>query len=429
VEQGDLCRLLSGGVLAPTGGRPAGKPQWADVQRYVEELRRRSVFPAEPPLPYEWLDIGPGYCYGPAFGHFDLVHQVLDVAADQPELARRQLLNELSLQRGDGTIPFLWMGENPARAWLPPGLPLAERLRMSGTFPPLWPVGVEACLAVRADEELLATAHRALCRLLAWFDAHRRAPGGGFFYEDIRGGGRWESGMDQSIRFVDPPAAPAACVDATSHVYWCRAFAGAWAGRLGQDAGPHQEAMAGLRRVVRRDLFCQETGWFHDAWTVADPARRHLAFEGIWPMVAGAADADQAAAALTGSLLHPGRFDTPHPIATVAPCDDAFELRMWRGCAWNSMTLWAAEACLKYGRADGAAELLGKALDDTAAQFARTGTVWEFYHPFGGQPEALIRKPGRAIEGPCRDYLGHNPLSAMARVWAAATNGAGVSAA
>lgn len=417
----DLCCLLSAGVLSP--GPPAAKPGWAGVLRYVRDLGRRCLRPPEPPLEYEWLDIGPGYCYGPAFGHFDLVHMVLEIAADAPETARRQMLNQLSLQRADGAIPFLWMGENPARFWLPPGTPPADRLRTGGTFPPLWPVGVEACLMLRPDERLLETACDALERLLAWFDANRRLPEGGYFYEDARGGGRWESGMDQGVRFADAPREPAACVDATSHVLWCRRFAATWAGRLGRDAGRHEEETEALREFVRRSLFRGETGWFHDAWAADDPARRRMAFEGMWPVAVGAAAEDQAKAAIE-SLLDPGRFNTPHPIATVARSDPAFDLRMWRGPAWNSMTLWAAEACLRYGRPDAARELVGKALDDTAAHFERTGTVWEFYHPFGGEPESLARKPGRAQDGPCHDYFGHNPLTAMARVRAGAESAA-----
>jgi glycogen debranching enzyme len=412
----DLCCLLSAGVLAP--GEPAIKPGWADVLRYVLALRQRCLCPAEPPLRHAWLNIGPGYCYGPAFGHFDLVHEVLDLAADAPDVARHQMLNLLSLQREDGTLPFVWMGENAARTWLPPGTPMAQRLKRTGTYPPLWPVGVEACLALRADEQLLSTAYKALCRQLAWFDARRSVPGGGYFYEDFLGTQKWESGMDQGIRSADPPKQLAACVDATSHVFWCRRFAAAWARRLGQDAGPHEEAVAALGAVIQRALFCEDTAWFHDAWTVNDPARRHLAFEGMWPLVVGAASVEQAEAALTRSLLNAERFNTPHPIATVARSDPAFEARMWRGPAWNSMTLWAAEACLRCGRPDGARELLEKALDRTAAQFARTGTVWEFYHPLGGEPEGLVRKPDRGIKGPCRDYYGHNPLHAMARAWA-----------
>ena len=211
----DLCCLLSAGVL--TAGPPAGKPEWRPAMDYVTELRQRSIFPAEPPLPYDWLDIVPGYVAGPAFGHIDLAHQILDFVPDDPELARRQLLNQLALQRPDGSIAFLYLRDNPHRFWQPYGLPVSERLRGTDTFPPFWPVAVEACL--------------------------------------------------------------------------------------------------------------------------------------------------------------------------------------------------------RYGRPDGARELLEKALDCTAAQFARTGTVWEFHHPEGGNPEDLVRKPGRAIKGPCSDYLGHNPLHAMAGVW------------
>jgi neutral trehalase len=137
----------------------------------------------------------------------------------------------------------------------------------------------------------------------------------------------------------------------------------------------------------------------------------------MWPLAVGAASDAQAERALTGSLLNPERFNTPHPVATVARGDPAFSRRMWQGPAWNSMTLWACEGCLRYGRADGARELLEKSLDCTARQFARTGTVWEFYDSLGGEPESLERKSYTPFHRPCRDYLGHNPLHAMARLW------------
>ena len=423
MNTGSLCCLLTTGVLTP--GRPAGGAAWTGALRYVTELRRRSIFPAEPPMPYDWLDIGPGYCYGPAFGHIDLAHQILDFVPDDPELARRQLLNQLALQRLDGSIAFLYLRSNPARFWQPEDLPVDERLRGTDTFPPFWPVAVEACLACRVDDELLTKSYDALARMLQWFDAERKASDGGYFYADVLGPDRGDSGMDHSIRFLKCPPVPAGCVDACSHVYLCLVLAAAWAQRLGEDHGRYERAREDLGRYIQQHLFCEETAWFHDSWTVADPSQRHLSFEGMWPMVVGAATPDQADAALRKNLLNPERFNTPHPIATVARCDPAFELRMWRGPAWNCMTLWAAEACLRYGRPDGARELLEKALDCTAAQFARTGTVFEFYHPLGGNPEDVVRKPGRAIKGPCRDYLGHNPLHAMARVWAFAALGYG----
>jgi hypothetical protein len=109
-------------------------------------------------------------------------------------------------------------------------------------------------------------------------------------------------------------------------------------------------------------------------------------------------------------------FFTPHPISTVAIGDPKFELRMWRGPSWNCMTWWDARGCRAYGRRDAAKRLLEAALDATAIQFQRTGTIWEFYHPQLGDQQALKRKPPNRPK-PCRDYLGHNPPFAMVDMW------------
>jgi hypothetical protein len=90
---------------------------------------------------------------------------------------------------------------------------------------------------------------------------------------------------------------------------------------------------------------------------------------------------------------------------------------MWRGPTWNSMTYWAARGCLRYGRVDAAQQLVEHALDASATQFERTGTIWEFYHPHGGDPQTVQRKPHTRYNAPCPDYLGHNPLIAMARIY------------
>jgi putative isomerase len=83
------------------------------------------------------------------------------------------------------------------------------------------------------------------------------------------------------------------------------------------------------------------------------------------------------------------------------------------------MTYWAARGCLRYGQPDAAGRLLERALDASAAQFERTGTIWEFNHPLCGEPREMARKHGGEQQGPCPDYLGHNPLIAMARLWQA----------
>jgi neutral trehalase len=133
-------------------------------------------------------------------------------------------------------------------------------------------------------------------------------------------------------------------------------------------------------------------------------------------MVVGAATPDQAARVIDEHLLNSKEFFTPHPISTVAIGDSKFELRMWRGPSWNCMTWWAAHGCVRHGRKDAARRLLESALNATATQFERTGTIWEFYHPQLGEQKELKRKPP-ARPTPCRDYLGHNPLFAMVDLW------------
>jgi glycogen debranching enzyme len=156
---------------------------------------------------------------------------------------------------------------------------------------------------------------------------------------------------------------------------------------------------------------------FYDIWAVKDPSLRHLALESMWPLVTGAASKEQADKYINRYLLDSTAFFTTHPMATVGRKDPKFEMRMWRGPAWNSMTYWAARACLNYGRKDAAKLILEKALDATARQFSRTGTIWEFYHSLGGNPEDVKRKPHTKFNTPSKDYLGHNPLIAMALMY------------
>ena len=62
-----------------------GKSEWRPMLKYVADLHEKSTHPAHWPFDYEWEEIGPGYVYGPAFGHWDIVHQVMDVLPAYPE--------------------------------------------------------------------------------------------------------------------------------------------------------------------------------------------------------------------------------------------------------------------------------------------------------------------------------------------------------
>jgi len=379
-----------------------GKPSWRGMFQYAAELHERSTHPPREPFPYPWEEIGPGYHATPAFGHWDVVHEILDTMPAEPEHAANQVLNDLAGQQEDGLVPgtIYMSGEKPK--WNP----------LVG-HPPLWPVAAGEYFDLTGRRDLIESCYQPLLRQIGWFEKLRKVGDNGFYYSDMLRV-TYESGIDQGVRFDEPSAVPFPCVDATSHVYQLYRHAADWSRLLGKDPTALGQKADAIGSFIREELFDGETGLFRDGRALKE---RRLAFEGMWPVVVGAAAPAQAARVIDRNLLDPRRFFTAHPISSVGAEDPKFELRMWRGPAWNSMTYWAARGCIRYDRPDAAARLLEKALDCSAMQFERTGTIWEFYHPHAGRPEDLRRKPETQQNTPCRDYLGHNPLLAMARMW------------
>jgi len=299
--------------------------------------------------------------------------------------------------------------------------------------PPVWVVAADDYMTDTGDNSLAPLFLETVTKQIGWFERERKAKPDGFLYLDIVNS-KWESGVDEGVRFagtgVGHEPSSTACIDATSHVYQMYVYAAKWARMTGKDPMPFDAKAAHLREFIQTRLWSERDGFFYDSWVLdrapdgpratwkgtLAPGRAHP-FEGFWPMVVGAATPMQATRVLSEWLMRKDRFFTPHPIATVAASDPKFELRMWRGPVWNSMTYWAARGAVRYGNRADAHALLEAALDDSAAQFDRSGVVWEFYHPMNGHPEDLKRKPQTKRNEPFPDYLGHNPLLAMARMW------------
>jgi len=385
-----------------------GKPQWRPLLAYVASLHEKSTHPAIYPFAYDWEEIGPGYMAGPAFGHWDVVHQILDVLPANSIHAYQQLLNNIQNQERDGLIPgSIWMKGGPSQREI-------VSWNKDHGHPPVWVVAVDDYVNQTGDTNALKTFYAALVRQIDWFERDRKADTEGYFYTDILNH-KWESGVDEGVRFDDAGLGRWACIDATSHVYLMYVHAAKWSKALGLDGSAFLKRQEALRAFIQNDLYAAEDGSFYDIWAKQDPQKRHVVFENMWPIVVGAATPEQANRYIDHFLLNPNALFSPHPISTVGVNDKKFQLRMWRGTSWNSMNYWAVRGCLNYGRKDAALLILERALDQTAKQFDQTGTIWEFYHPLGGSPRDLKRKPNH--DQPCTDYLGHNPVIAMARYY------------
>lgn len=397
--------------LSAEAGR-LGKAEWRPMLTHLADLHRRSTRPARPPFPYPWVEIGPGY-HARAFGHWDIVHATLDLVPTLPKHAERQILNNLANQEPDGLVPGVIWVESPT---MEPGE--GPNWSRKAGHPPLWPIAVEDLSRHLGSDEPIVPAYEPLTRQIAWYERNRRAEPTGFFYSRST----WESGLDDDLRQPHAIAEDGthwAFLDATCHVYNLYILASEWASRLlrpGEASGYLQKARE-LQRFVREELWDPEAGFFYDIWSIDDPEKRIGSFVAIWPLVVGIATPEQAERVIDEHLLNPERFFGEHPISTIALDDPGYQRLTWRGPAWNSMSYWAARGCARYGREDAAIQILEKALDDTARHFERTGTIWEFYDPAGGPPEDLEREVQPPAGTPKREYLGHNPLLAMARLY------------
>jgi len=172
-----------------------------------------------------------------------------------------------------------------------------------------------------------------------------------------------------------------------------------------------------LRDFLRHRCFDEETGFFHDIWAGGPSGAAQLAYDGIgrwWlarrrPTVGSGDRREPASAgpALRRASDHHGGEERP-----------AFELRMWRGPAWNSMTSWASTRLPARSRAARPAgswrpPLTGRPGSTTPP--ARSGVL----SPEGRRRTRCSESPTPTAMFPVRTTSEHNPLFAMARMWEA----------
>ena len=385
--------------------------EWRNLLHHLVMIHEGAMYDSpkcDAPHPLE--TIGGGYCGNPAFGHWDLIFALLDSCPVMPEHTLRQLENMLHFQEESGFMPgAIFFRRDPAVEIPTP--------TWYSTFPPVWPLAVDEYTKHAKDNRAMALCYKPLLRQLDWFEKNRRADGFGYFFMDVLEPDSWESGVDESVRCeIVSEKGRFPTVDATAQVRLLLDAAARWSVALGKDGGEFARRRDELDAVIQTHFFSDETGFFHDAHLLARNLK-YRAITGIWPLVCGAATEEQANRAIDGSLLNPDCFFTAHPLPSIAVNEPCFQLRMWRGPSWNSITWMAILGCLRYGRADAALKLAERVMHWTQVNYYRTGSIWEFYHPNGALPTETRRKAAPWLL-PCREYLGHNPLFAYARLLA-----------
>ena len=379
--------------------------KWKELLFAVLDLSERSMRqPSEAVdhvFPYPWIELGPGYAYGPAFGHWDIIHATFNFVKDNPDEVIRQLENDFSLLQNDGRLVGAIFFKNKAKY-------CSDIV----THPPLWVFLADELYDRYKNKEFLRKCLCVVKKQLSWFESQRQTDDGAFYYHDVNAQRKWECGSDESIRFKDIKPCKMACIDASSHVYALYDNAYRWSLDLGREAEEYKQKRDRLGQFIRSKLYNEKTGWFYDEFSSEDEREIVEAIDGAWPMVAGVCDKEMAQR-VVDNLMDEKLFNTEHPLSMVAISSKRFKLQMWQGCSWNSFSFWFAYGMFKNGFYEQCKKLCEKILDATAKIYQKTGKIWEFYHPHGNSPLECTRKPQNAQNTPCFDYLGHSPLIAI----------------
>ncbi|MAE62674.1 MAG: hypothetical protein CMJ18_00255 [Phycisphaeraceae bacterium] len=250
---------------------------------------------------------------------------------------------------------------------------------------------------------------------LRWYEENRRLPGGLFWFEDCVGNTQWESGYDACPRWdgLDDNVRPLACADLCGQMGMCYESMATIADLLGStdDAARWRGHCERLADLVRSTLWHDGDGLFYDRDPETGRWVRVKTVACFWPMVAGQATAAQVDR-LVEHLSNREAFLTDVPVPSVAMDDPTFCYDMWRGPTWLSQTYWVMRGLLRYDCPELASRIGTAALTGAAASLEKNGTILEFLHPSGGSISELKRKGD--VRGPRRDYIGHNPVHAIA---------------
>lgn len=367
---------------------------------------------ARPPLDVLddiWISVGTGY-FMPVFGHWDIVHIVHDLLAYDVDLAASQILLVIkTLRDPDGQLPAAlreYQTEDGSRHIVP---------ELDFTCPPLWPVGAWSVFRRSKDLDFLLAAYNGAAKGLPWFERNRRLPIGLFWAKDSVGGWGWETGLDINPRWDDRDrrTRPRALIDTSCQMCMYYDSIGMMAETLGLPTATERwrRRSAELGELIRGLLWYEKDGMFYDRDIETGKWNRIKTVSSFWPMTAGVASADQTNR-MVENLSNPKSFFTTLPVPSVAIDDPTFELDCWRGPTWLSQTYWVMRGLHRCGYHDLAKDIGTRVLDGAAKVLDEHGTILEFYHPQGG-PISELKRKGKPT-GPARDYIGHNPIHAIA---------------
>ncbi len=312
----------------------------------------------------------------PGIWNWDSAFHMMGVARFDPELAREQMKAFFLFQKENGMLPDLIR--------LPSG---GNRIEDHSGKPPVWAWALQQADRHCPDDEFLSTVYPKLAKNESFWRTERfREKDGLFFYSTSREGEmrdtyiRWESGLDDSVRFDGGVIEFLYPVDLNCFMISFYQAMNAFARRLGlwRDAELWLERKTALSERIRSVLWCEEDACFWDR-NFRDNSFVRVVTPAIYmPLWAGIATPEQAGA-LERFARDPDKLYPCMP--TVAFDHPKMDVHgYWRGPVWLNVAYFAIKGLFDYGFRETAMKIRDVLLN----WINQDDTVHENYSPVDG---------------------------------------------
>ena len=327
-----------------------------------------------------------GISYFNGFWAWDSWKHAVALARIDPDLAKDQVRAMFDYQDQDGMVADCVYLKSSENNWL-------------NTKPPLAAWAVQAIFDATGDKAFVEEMLPKLMKYHEWWYAKRDRDHNGLCEFGASAnkieGPKWESGMDNAVRFDASKLLPAGegvwtldqeSVDLNAYLYDEKLRLAALHRAIGRDAPEDLERDAAkLRALIQQRMFDPASGWYYDAGTEPGSLIKAQGPEGWIPLWAGIATPEQAAAMRT-SLIAPTKFATQVPFPTLSADHPKLDPKgYWRGPVWIDQAYFAIVGLGRYGFQDDALRLTKQLLDHAEGLTERGGPIQENYNPLTGK--------------------------------------------
>ena len=209
--------------------------------------------------------------------------------------------------------------------------------------------------------------------------------------------GKWESGMDNAVRFDDSKVLKNAenaysldqeSVDLNSFLYAEKNYLSQMAKvlKLAEDEKKWKKESSTLKKQIQTQFWDPSTGWFYDTSLDGKRFVKDMGCEGFLPLWAKVVSKKQAKA-IKNNLLDPNTFNTFVPLPTLAKNNPKFNPAngYWRGPIWLDQVYFGINGLEKYGYKTEANLLTKKLIHNTEGALEKGKSIRENYHPTTGK--------------------------------------------